>query len=160
MVVRFFGENHKSGLYKLDYYHHSAVALTGTNLDNSGVTAVTLCILRCDIIEKFLAHIHLFERRHQPDRRVQRLKIRKRLAAQVDQLAVRLIHMIADPDLVAGLAIAEIRDQLCQLLLVDEEMLSSHLRSFDRYGPIVQMGKPRFSEGMPLWTQWLISLGS
>lgn len=27
---------------------------------------------------------------------------------------------------------------------VDEEMLSSHLRSFDQYGPIVQMGKPRF----------------
>ena len=50
--------------------------------------------------------------------------------------------------------------QLCQLLLVDEEMLSSHLRSFDQYGPIVQMGKPRFSEGTPLWTQWLISLGS
>ena len=34
--------------------------------------------------------------------------------------------------------------QLCQLLLVDEEMLSSHLRSFDWYGPIVQMAKPRF----------------
>lgn len=33
--------------------------------------------------------------------------------------------------------------QLCQLLLVEEEMLSSHLRSFDWYGPIVWMGKPR-----------------
>ena len=45
----------KTGSNKLDKYFHSSVALTRTDLYDTGISTVTVCILRSDIGKELIS---------------------------------------------------------------------------------------------------------